>query len=362
MSGVTAGRDRPPAVSVGGRQRIIQRFEELLSAAGSPLLATPSVAAQMRRQLLSVLDAIPQVDLSVPVGCEPLRPSEEQLSADIGLSRAQSGIHPSESLRAATYMYEAGLAVVAEEFAGAGLPQPTVRAGLLLNRAIMDRLCVASMSYVDYLLQKVHNSHVEERRRIGRELHDRAASSVVVGLQSLDLHEVYLAEDADLAGAKLQLARQALAEALQVIRHLSAETRDTVGSEGLRQALESYLVSSPPGIRTEVVASGDLAALPGPYAEEVFLVLREAARNALSHANPSTVSIELRMNQGALWCCVRDDGDGFDPNQPASGRVGIGLVSMRERVALLGGSLELLSKPQRGTSVEVSVPLARGSR
>jgi len=91
-------------------------------------------------------------------------------------------------------------------------------------------------------------------------------------------------------------------------------------------------------------------------------VLREAARNALSHANPSTVSIELRMNQGALWCCVRDDGDGFDPNQPASGRVGIGLVSMRERVALLGGSLELLSKPQRGTSVEVSVPLARGSR
>jgi signal transduction histidine kinase len=349
-------------VSLRGRQRIVQRFEEVLSAAGSPLLATPSVAAQVHRQLLSVLDAIPQIDLSVPVGSEPLRPPEEQLSTDIGLSRAQSGIHPSESLRAATYMYEAGFAVLAEEFATAGVPQPTVRAGLLLNRAIMDRLCVASMSYVDYLLQKVHNSHVEERRRIGRELHDRAAASVVVGLQSLDLHEVYLAQDADLAGAKLRLARQALAEALQVIRHLSAETRDIVGTQGLQHALENYLVSSPPWISTEVSASGDLQTLPGPYAEEIFLVLREAARNALTHANPSTVSIELRMQQAGLWCCVRDDGEGFDPHQPRPGRLGIGLVSMRERVALLGGSLELLSKPRSGTSVEVSVPLARGPR
>jgi signal transduction histidine kinase len=59
---------------------------------------------------------------------------------------------------------------------------------------------------------------------------------------------------------------------------------------------------------------------------------------------------------------VRDDGDGFDPQQPAGGRIGIGLSSMRERVALLGGSLELLSKPHRGTSVEVSVPLARSPR
>ena len=358
---MTVGRVRPPAVSSRGRQQIIKRFEQLLRSAGSPLLATPSVAAQVRDQLLGVLDAIPQVDLSAPVGSEPLRRPEEQLSVEIGLSRARAGIHPSESLRAAAYIYEASFDVLGEEFAAAGVPQPVVRAGLLLNRAIMDRLCVASMAYVDYLLQKVHNSHLEERRRIGRELHDRAAAAVVVGMQNLDLHEVYLIEDADLAVAKLRLARQALIEALQVIRHLSAETRDTVGTDGLQRALENYLVSSPPGIRTEIVASGDLATLPGPYAEEVFLVLREAARNALTHANPSTVSIELRMRQAGLWCCVRDDGDGFDPQRPSPGRLGIGLVSMRERVALLGGSLELLSGPHRGTSVEVSVPLARGS-
>jgi signal transduction histidine kinase len=357
-----AGAGSPPAVSPSGRRKIVERFHDLLAANRSPLLATPSVAAQVQEQLLGVLDAIPTVDLGVPVGSERLRSAEDQLSVDIGLSRAYAGIHPTESMRAATYIYEATFAVLSEEFAAAGVPRPMESAGLLLNRAIMDRLCLASKAYVDYLLQKVHNSHVEERHRIGRELHDRAAASVVVGLQSLDLHEVYLDDNPDLAGAKLELARQALVEALQVIRHLSAESRDTVGVDGLHHALENYLVNSPPGVHTEIVASGDLGSLPGPYAEEIFLVLREAARNALTHANPSSVSVELHMQEGGIWCCVRDDGDGFDPQQSGSSRLGIGLVSMRERVALLGGSLELLSKPHRGTSVEVSVPLALGAR
>lgn len=357
-----AGAGSPPAVSPSARRRIVERFDQLLTANRSPLLATPSMAMQVREQLLGVLDAVPTVDLTAPMGSERLRSAEDQVSVDIGVKRAYAGIHPTESLRAATYIYEASFSVLSEEFALAGVPRPRETAGLLLNRAIMDRLCLASTAYVDYLLQKVHNSHVEERHRIGRELHDRAAAAVVVGLQSLDLHEVYLDDDPDLAGAKLELARQALAEALQVIRHLSAETRDVVGADGLHHALENYLDNSPPGVRTEIVASGDLGALPGPYAEEIFLVLREAARNALTHANPSSVSVELHMQEGGIWCCVRDDGDGFDPQEAGSSRLGIGLVSMRERVALLGGSLELLSKPHRGTSVEVSVPLALGAR
>lgn len=357
-----AGAGSPPAVSPSARRRIIERFDQLLTANRSPLLTTPSMAMQVREQLLGVLDAVPTMDLTVPMGSERLRSAQDQVSVDIGVKRAYAGIHPTESLRAATYIYEASFAVLSEEFALADVARPRETAGLLLNRAIMDRLCLASTAYVDYLLQKVHNSHVEERHRIGRELHDRAAAAVVVGLQSLDLHEVYLDDDPDLAGAKLELARQALAEALQVIRHLSAETRDVVGADGLHRALENYLDNSPPGVRTEIVASGDLGALPGPYAEEIFLVLREAARNALTHANPSSVSVELHMQEGGIWCCVRDDGDGFDPQEAGSSRLGIGLVSMRERVALLGGSLELLSKPHRGTSVEVSVPLALGAR
>ena len=260
-------------------------------------------------------------------------------------------------------MYDASLDALSEEFAAAAVPRPVITAGLLLNRAIMDRLCLASKAYVDYLLQKVHNSHVEERRRIGRELHDRAATSVVVGLQSLDLHEVYLDDDAELAAAKLA-AGPACAG-----RGPAGDPAPLGGVPGDRRhgraAARAGELPGPRPARDPDARSSPAAtskSLPGPYAEEVFLVLREAARNALTHANPSTVSIELRMQAAGCGAACATTATGFDPQQHASRRLGIGLVSMRERVALLGGSLDLLSKPHRGTSVEVSVPLSRGPR
>jgi signal transduction histidine kinase len=369
---VTAGGGRIQPVSQEARQLIVERYRALLRQAGSPLLSSTAVTAQVVDQINSVLDAIPHVDMSAPVGVPlPRNPSESSgptvatasgpvdLSVEIGLSRAGAGVHPTESLRAATYIYEAAFPFLCREFADAGVPDPEVSAGTLLNRAIMDRMCVASAAYVDFLLQKVHNSHLEERRRIGRDLHDRAAPAVIVGMQSLELRDVYQRGGAsERAEQKLVDARGALTEALDVIRALSAESRDTVGVEGLTRALRRYLDSAPPDVRTNITEVGDLRSLPGAYAEELFLVLREATRNALVHASPSTVDIQLSAGQVGLYGCVRDDGTGFDVEstlrQPSSG---IGLLSMRERVDLLGGTLTLLSAPAAGTTVEVRVPL-----
>jgi signal transduction histidine kinase len=219
-------------------------------------------------------------------------------------------------------------------------------------------MCLAAGGYVDYLLQKVHNSHMEERRRLGRELHDRAAPAVLVGLQSLDLHDVYRPDSPGRAEAKLSAARRALTEALQVIRQLSAESRETVGRDGLPRALERYLAASAPRrVRTTFTAAGDFASLPSGYAEELFLVLREAARNALMHANPSSLAVQLDVSQVSLYGRVQDDGDGFDVEATLQEQPGIGLMSMRERLDLLGGTLTLRSMPRAGTIVEVAVPL-----
>jgi signal transduction histidine kinase len=340
---------------------IVERYRDLLKQAGSPLLSSKAVTAQVVDQINSVLDALPNVDLSAPVGVPTApRPASGsvQLSIEIGLSRAGAGVHPTESLRAATYIFEAAFPVLCREFNMTSETDPEISVGTLLNRAIMDRMCVASAAYVDYLLQKVHNSHVEERRRIGRELHDRAAPAVIVGMQNLDLRDVYQRiGNIDHAEAKLVEARGALAEALEVIRHLSAESRDVVGPEGLARALRRYLASAPPAVRTTVTEVGDLSSLPGAYAEELFLVLREATRNALVHASPSTVDIQLSAGQVGLYGCVRDDGTGFDVESTLQRQGGIGLLSMRERVDLLGGTLNLFSEPRAGTTVEVLVPL-----
>jgi signal transduction histidine kinase len=357
---VAAGQGRIPPVSDQARQLIIERYHKLLKLAGSPLLSSRSITAQVVDQINSVLDALPHVDMTAPVGVPGARPGvgSVQLSIEIGLSRAGGGVHPTESLRAATYIFEAAFPVLCRELNPTGGLDPEISVGALLNRAIMDRMCVASAAYVDYLLQKVHNSHVEERRRVGRELHDRVAPAVIVGVQNLDLREVYQrGGNIEHAEEKLVEARDALTEALEVIRHLSAESRDAVGPDGLARALRRYLASAAPQVRTTVTEVGDLTSLPGAYAEELFLVLREATRNALVHASPSTVDIQLSAGQVGLYGCVRDDGTGFDVERTMQQQDGIGLQSMRERVDLLGGTLNLFSAPQTGTTVEVLVPL-----
>ncbi|UBI40985.1 ATP-binding protein [Streptomyces mobaraensis] len=98
--------------------------------------------------------------------------------------------------------------------------------------------------------------------------------------------------------------------------------------------------------------------MPSRTAREVRLVLREAQRNALRHAHAGRITVTVEVTQAEVRAGVEDDGRGFqDPDPAASGRHG-GLLGMRERAALLGGSLTVDSRPGHGTRVRLRVPLA----
>jgi two-component system sensor histidine kinase UhpB len=88
---------------------------------------------------------------------------------------------------------------------------------------------------------------------------------------------------------------------------------------------------------------------------QVSRVIQEALTNARRHAGATRISVSLRMEGEDLVTEVSDDGRGFDPETPS----GVGLASMREQAALSGGDLEILSEPERGTSVRLRVPLPR---
>lgn len=341
------------------RAEIVAGYLELLERHGSPLLDSPDIVEQLVDQCRSVLDAVPTANLASPAGVFTYvpDPSSVKLSIEIGSARAAAEAQPADSLRAAVYMFEAGFPILAREFARYGVPEPAVTAGLLLNRALMDRMIVAAASYVGVLLTKVHRSHLEERYRVARELHDRAAPAVGVGMQNLELYEVYRAGDPDRAAEKLAAAREALREALGTIRSLSAESRASVGPDGLEQALARYLCNVPDSIQATISTSGDLTLLPQAHSEELFLVLREAVRNAVLHAQPRTVTVELHVTDLTLLGQVHDDGRGFSVDDVLARPSGIGLMSMRERVGLLGGALTVTSRPGSGTSVLVRVPL-----
>lgn len=97
--------------------------------------------------------------------------------------------------------------------------------------------------------------------------------------------------------------------------------------------------------------------------EQAYLVIREAVRNAVAHPGCARVRVSLEVEDAELRGRVEDDGAGFDSGGDPGGEegtspAGMGLLSMRERTELLGGRLEIISGPGRGTTVEVRMPLA----
>lgn len=200
----------------------------------------------------------------------------------------------------------------------------------------------------------------EERRRISRELHDRVAHSMGVVHQSLELYRAFKDHDGEAAEAKIELARNLAKNALDSTRDLSMALRDSEVEEGLGPALSKLLGTIiPPEVRYAVSVEGDESLVPPRARDQLFLILREAVRNAALHSGARQIAVELDVSSQRALGRVEDDGRGLDPEAAGNGATG-GLRSMRERASLLGGTLAL--KPgagDHGTRVEVVVPLGR---
>lgn len=217
-------------------------------------------------------------------------------------------------------------------------------------RAHRDRLRVLSAESA--------KAKEEEARRIGRELHDEAGQ--LLAAVHLAVHE--MANDLPAArrghAAKIQRLLDQIEEQL---RRLSHELRPTIlDNLGLQPALLFLAqgVTGRTGILVPVKGSTE-GRLPLPVETAVYRIVQEALTNASKHSRATRVEVELRRKPQAVFCSIRDNGVGFDPERAlrSADAPGLGLLGIQERLHALGGTLEIVSAPGQGTELRVSIPI-----
>jgi signal transduction histidine kinase len=194
-----------------------------------------------------------------------------------------------------------------------------------------------------------------ERRRLARELHDetgQALTSVLLGLKTVEEapDEVALRSAADL--------RELVVSTLQDVRRLAVELRPKALDDfGLVPALErlTQSFSEQTGITADLESALAEERLPGELETALYRIVQESLTNIVKHAHARRVSILLTRRPSWVAAVIEDDGAGFEPGSTRDG--GVGLVGMRERIALLDGRLDVESRPGSGTTIRAELPL-----
>jgi signal transduction histidine kinase len=203
-------------------------------------------------------------------------------------------------------------------------------------------------------MRRIVEAQEAERRRLARELHDetgQALTSILLGLKVLE--EKLPADGSRVAVEDL---RNLVVSTLQDVRRLAVELRPSALDDfGLVAALERLTQSFAEQSKIPVDFQSTLPAqrLPEEVETALYRIVQESLTNVLKHAHATRVSVLLTRKNGAVAAVVEDDGRGFDPSAVADR--GFGLVGMRERVAALGGRLEL-ETGEGGTTIAAEVP------
>jgi signal transduction histidine kinase len=204
-------------------------------------------------------------------------------------------------------------------------------------------------------LRRSVNAAEEERRRWARELHDETLQALG-GLRMM-LSSARRRDDVESLRAALDGAVAQLGQEITNLRSLITELRPAALDElGLRPALEALIerTQTTPGLAVEAIIElqpGDPRLHPD-IEIAVYRVIQESLNNAARHAQADHVQVIVLRRFDEILITVRDDGRGFDVSTPSAG---FGLTCMRERIALVGGQLEISSRPSR-TTIAAIVP------
>lgn len=223
---------------------------------------------------------------------------------------------------------------------------------LLLDGLLADR------SRVQTLASSIIDAGDRERAHLARELHDSTAQQLAALVLQLsaaarDSNDPALAE-------RLEQLRDQASASLEEVRLLAHTVHPRVLDDlGLAAALKKLgrEASTAGNVEIDVLSELNGTAVPPTQAAVLYRVAQSAVHNVLRHAGADRVELRLALRNGNVVLDVIDDGRGFDVVEAERRRPGMGLFTMRERIALAGGRFEVHSAPGVGTHISASVPI-----
>jgi signal transduction histidine kinase len=234
--------------------------------------------------------------------------------------------------------------------------QEVLRVGAMFN-LLLDGLA-RDRARMRALAEEVIAVGDRERAALARELHDSTAQRLAALLFEISA----AARDSDDPPLRdrLAAARDMAEELTEEVRKLAMTVHPRVLDDlGLASALQKLARDSSrgTGIDVDVDAPREAAELPHGVASVLYRVAQESIRNAVCHASPRRIHVALHLGGGEARLEVNDDGVGFDLADAERRRPGMGLFTMRERVALVDGEFQVRTAPGDGTTVCACVPL-----
>jgi two-component system, NarL family, sensor histidine kinase UhpB len=209
------------------------------------------------------------------------------------------------------------------------------------------------------LTRRMLSTQEDERHSLSRELHDNLGQ--ICTALCIDIQRAARQPDPDRRSQTLEHAHGVARDMLERVRRMSFELRPLLlDDHGLQNAVSAALADftavTGVDVQTDMQFTGGEA--PREVAGHVYRILQEALTNVARHAAAQTVDVRLLTTETAIDLTVSDDGHGFEPEAlPLQRR--FGLLGMRERAELMGGSFRLQSSVHGGTAIHVSIPFKR---
>lgn len=257
------------------------------------------------------------------------------------------------------------LAVSNEKLKGEILQRQSLEKSLRISELTTSQLLKKShrmQEELRSLSRRLLSVQEEERKRISRELHNVVAQALTGINVRLGMLKTQTTSSAADLHKKIAMTQRIVQKSVDIVHRFARDLRPTVLDDlGLIPALQSYLkiVREETGMKADLTASGGVEKLDGGAKTALYRTVQESLSNVVRHAKASRVTVRIADHQGKVCMEIQDNGRGFQADEIAIAKSGmhLGLLGMRERVEMVGGTFCVESAPGKATTIRVQLPL-----